>query len=258
MDKFVAILWIFCAISVSFGISKYWFFNDLSKFFSFAQLGRCQDGTLDCDQPPPTNVDPGTCCRISKPFDRLNFPDCFTDVDQTSTARNEITNRDDRDVRDTDDDNIQTRFNTNGRNSNSDGNRRSERVPTTDNRDADSGDSESRRDNRRDNRPNGKPHWGFSDWHHRGGGWHHGSHGDYHSFGAGGRYRHKRQLDRVVVRTSVRAQVTLQSGVGNGNVIAKWKFQSFSKYSILFLMVFVSQCGCSASCNAFSIRRESS
>lgn len=163
-------------------------------------------------------MDPSVCCQISKPFDRLNFPDCFDDVDETSTARNEITNRDDRGVRDTIVTTTQPRFNVGERNLNSNDNRRSERVPTTDNRDSDSGEED-----RRDNRPNGKPRWGFNDSHRHGGGWpwHHGGHGDYHSFGAGGRYRHKRQLDQVVVRTSVRAQITLQSGVGNGNVMTK-------------------------------------
>lgn len=188
---------------------------------------------MDCDQPPPPNVDPGICCRISKPFDRLNFPDCFADVDETSTARNEIANRDDRNDRDdredrnargTDDDSIRSRNNGNDRDrlgNSDDNNRRSQR---TDNRDSDSGEDE-----RRGNRPNGKPRWGSGDWHRHGGGWHHGGHGDYHSFGAGGRYRHKRQLDRVVVRTSVRAQVTLGAGVGNGNVISRNELLPFSK-----------------------------
>lgn len=189
-----------------------------------SQVVRCQDDTLDCDQAPPSNVDPTTCCRISKPFDRLNFPDCFGDVDQTSTARNDIFNRDDdRDVRNTGDGNIRNRNNLDQRNSNSNNNdRRNERIPSEDR------DSDQSEEDQRDNRRNSKPHWGFTNGHRHGGGWWHhagyGGHGDYRSFGSGGRYRHKRQLDRVVVRTSVRALVTLGSGVGNGNVMTKWKF----------------------------------
>lgn len=110
----------------------------------------------------------------------------------------------------------------NERNSKSNDNQRSQRVPS-DNRGSDRGTdrgSGSNEDDRRDtdNRSKDKPHWGFGNEHRHGGGWHHGGHSDHHSFGSGGRYRHKRQLDRVVVRTSVRAQVTLRSGVGNGNV----------------------------------------
>lgn len=38
---------------------------------------RSQD--YDCDQAPPITVEPLTCCKISKPFDRKNFPECFID-----------------------------------------------------------------------------------------------------------------------------------------------------------------------------------
>lgn len=31
----------------------------------------------DCDVPPPLSVDPFTCCKVSKPFDHINFPECF-------------------------------------------------------------------------------------------------------------------------------------------------------------------------------------
>lgn len=235
MDKLVVILWIVCAISVSFETIDFptidIFYPPINKsIFYFIQIAKCQDDTFDCDQAPPINVDPSICCRISRPFDRLNFPDCFVDVDETSTARNEILNRDDRErddrnLSDTDDDIIRrTRVNVNERNSKSnDNNQRSDNRGSNreSDRETDRGTdrgSGSNEGDRRDNRPNEKPHWGFGNEHRHGGGWHHGGHGDHHSFGSGGRYRHKRQLDRVVVRTSVRAQVTLRSGVGNGNV----------------------------------------
>lgn len=52
-------------------------------FFLFLQFSICfkvvysQD--YDCDQSPPISVEPLTCCKISKPFDRTNFPECFVD-----------------------------------------------------------------------------------------------------------------------------------------------------------------------------------
>lgn len=42
----------------------------------------------DCEVPPPLGVEPLTCCRVSKPFDSVNFPECFADppiVTSTST-----------------------------------------------------------------------------------------------------------------------------------------------------------------------------
>lgn len=200
-------------------------------------------------------MDPSICCRISKPFDRLNFPDCFDDVDVTSTARNEILNRndaDDRNARGADDDIIRTRNTGDERNRKSNDDRRSENG----NRGSDSGEED-----RRDSRPNGKPHWGFKDGHHHGGGWHyyghggHGAHGDYHSFGSGGRYRHKRQLDRVVVRTSVRAQVTVGSGVGNGNV---QKQRSLIIYKMLTFASFLSFLISAVVCDAMHLQSNES
>lgn len=35
------------------------------------------DNDYDCDVPPPLNVEPFTCCKVSKPFDHTNFPECF-------------------------------------------------------------------------------------------------------------------------------------------------------------------------------------
>lgn len=43
----------------------------------FNQVTHSISDDNDCDIPPPLGVEPLTCCRISKPFDRKNFPECF-------------------------------------------------------------------------------------------------------------------------------------------------------------------------------------
>lgn len=35
------------------------------------------DDDYDCNVAPPLSVEPFTCCKVSKPFDRTNFPECF-------------------------------------------------------------------------------------------------------------------------------------------------------------------------------------
>lgn len=42
-------------------------------------MSHSQSDDYDCDIPPPLGVEPLSCCRISKPFDRKNFPECFID-----------------------------------------------------------------------------------------------------------------------------------------------------------------------------------
>lgn len=42
---------------------------------------------FDCEQPPPSNVDPFTCCAVNKPFNRFNFPECFPYVEPSATVR---------------------------------------------------------------------------------------------------------------------------------------------------------------------------
>ncbi|XP_031633289.1 uncharacterized protein LOC116347035 [Contarinia nasturtii] len=41
----------------------------------------------DCEITPPLNVEPLSCCRTSKPFDRNNFPECFPNSVSTTTPQ---------------------------------------------------------------------------------------------------------------------------------------------------------------------------
>lgn len=41
---------------------------------------------FECEIAPPLSVEPMTCCRVSKPFDRTNFPECFPNLPVTTTT----------------------------------------------------------------------------------------------------------------------------------------------------------------------------
>lgn len=45
------------------------------------------DDDYDCDVPPPLSVEPFTCCKVSKPFDRINFPECFAPPPPPPTSK---------------------------------------------------------------------------------------------------------------------------------------------------------------------------
>lgn len=41
---------------------------------------------FECEIAPPLNVEPFSCCRVSKPFDRANFPECFPNLPVVTTV----------------------------------------------------------------------------------------------------------------------------------------------------------------------------
>lgn len=72
------------------------------------QVAKTQNSYYDCDFTPAADVEPLTCCKISKPFDKKNFPDCFPDpaiyvtlptVTTIATTTNKITDIDEDDFR---------------------------------------------------------------------------------------------------------------------------------------------------------------
>lgn len=67
-----------------------------------------QNSYYDCDFAPAAGTEPLTCCKLSKPFDKKNFPDCFPDpaiyvtlptVTTISTTTNSIADIDEDDFR---------------------------------------------------------------------------------------------------------------------------------------------------------------
>lgn len=51
------------------------------------QITYSQVDEYDCEIGPPPNVEPLSCCRTSKPFDRNNFPECFPNAISTTTPQ---------------------------------------------------------------------------------------------------------------------------------------------------------------------------
>lgn len=146
----------------------------------------------DCEVPPPLGVEPLTCCQVSKPFDRINFPECFAvsaPPPTTSTLPPIPVSEDFED------------FSTTPRNRKVFPPSRSTAIPNKGTTNTNLDENDNRNDDRNGNRNGdddrsddggsdkhhgfghwpGKYHWGYDN--HR-----HGFHGDYHHHS-----RHRRQ-----------------------------------------------------------------
>lgn len=168
-----------------------------------------QNDYYECDVAPANGVEPLTCCKISKPFDKKNFPDCFADppilltlptVTPLSTTTNTIP---------TDDDEFQFNNNNNNRfsgnrrgNNNRNNNRQSNQEDQFNNRDGGREDNVQRDEGAEQDSGSSEKkhkHYGGGHWfgkHH----WGHFHHGDYHH---GFHHRHRRQAIFQIQRNNV-------------------------------------------------------
>lgn len=66
------------SVSIAFSEFERWY--SICFYVFIDQTGHSIDSVgddYDCDVPPPLSVEPFTCCKVSKPFDHINFPECF-------------------------------------------------------------------------------------------------------------------------------------------------------------------------------------